>query len=99
MNVGIICASIPAMPMFFRQHKLGLQSFNSLRHRLFGKSALEDSTSHGSSARNPAAKKKSFHGISLNMTSPSLVVKSNLGGKVEEYVELEEGNDQRGLMS
>ena len=99
MNIGIVCASVPAMPMFFSHHKLGLQTLNSLRQRLFGKSAVEDSTSQRFSSRKAAAKNKSFHGISLNMTSPNLGLKSNLGVKGEEYIELEEGHDRRLLVS
>ncbi len=99
MNVGIVCASVPAMPMFFKQHKLGFQPLVTLGYRLFGKSTGEGSTSNKSSARKAVAKSKSFHGISLNMTSPSLAMKSNLGLKGEEYVELEEGHDRRSQAS
>lgn len=73
MNVGILCASVPAMPMFFRQHKFGSQTLDTLRYRLFSRFTGGISSSHGSSGRKAAgAKSKSFHGISLNMTSPSL---------------------------
>ena len=89
MNVGIVCASVPAMPMFFRQHKLELPSLYSLKYRLFGKS-------DGASSRTPA-KSKYFRGISLKMTSPSLGMKSNLGKKGEDWAELEEGHDQKPL--
>ena len=99
MNLGIVCASVPAMPMFFSQHKVGLQTLNTLRFRLFGKSTGEDSTSYKPSARKAMAKGKSFHGISLNVTSPSLGMKSNLGVKGEDYIELKEDHDRRPMAS
>jgi len=100
MNVGILWASVPAMPMFFRQQKFGSQTLNTLRYRLFGRFTGGNSSSRGSSARKAAgAKSKSFHGISLNMTSPSLGLKSNLGGIGEDYIELEEGHGRRLLAS
>ena len=100
MNVGILCASVPAMPMFFKQHKFGSQTLDTLRYRLFGRFTGGISSSRGSSGRKAAgAKSKSFHGISLNMTSPSLGLKSNLGRIGEDYVELEEGHGRRLLAS
>lgn len=95
MNVGIVCASVPAMPMFLKQNELKFQPLRSLGYRLFGKLTGEGSTSSRSPARKAAEKSKSFPGISLNMTSPSLGMKSSLGVKGEEYVELEEGHARR----
>lgn len=70
MNGGILCASIPAVPMFFRQTTFGMRILNTLEYRLSG----------------------------FNMTSPSVGVKSSLGSKSEEYVELEEGHDRKRLV-
>ena len=92
MNVGIVCASVPAMPMFFKQHKLELPSLTSLRYRLFGKSDGETSTTSTT-----PAKPKYFRGISLNMTGPSLGMKSERGGRNEDWVELEEGQARHPL--
>ena len=93
MNVGIVCASVPAIPMFFKQHKLGFQPLRTLGYRLFGKPTGEDSTPNRRSARKAAAKSKSFHGISLNMTSPNLGMKSNMGVNSEEYEVGTKSND------
>ncbi|KAL8857511.1 MAG: hypothetical protein Q9178_006006 [Gyalolechia marmorata] len=85
MNVGILCASVPAIPMFFRQHKLGLGALSSLRYRLFGRTSAE------ALQTKKDQKRESFHGIELHMTNPSLGMKSKLGGmKHEEYTEMDE---------
>ncbi|KAI4261644.1 MAG: hypothetical protein L6R42_003160 [Xanthoria sp. 1 TBL-2021] len=84
MNVGIMCASVPAIPMFFRQHKLGLGALSNLRYRIFGKTSAE------ALQTKKDQKGKSFRGIELNMTSPSLGMKSKLGVKSEEYTELDD---------
>lgn len=84
MNIGIFCASVPAIPMFFRQHKLGLGALSSFRYRIFGKSSAE------ALQTKKDQKGKSFRGIELNMTGPSLGMKSKLGVKSEDYTELDE---------
>lgn len=89
MNIGILCASIPAMPMFFQQHKFGFGGLSSLRYRIFGKTSAEALQTRKDQ------KGKSFRGIELNMTSPSLGMKSKMGVKSEEYTELDE-NYRRG---
>lgn len=94
MNVGIVCASVPTIPGFFHQHKLGLGGFSTLVHRLYG--MLLASTSPKSSTGKKESKDTSFRGIELNITSPNLGMKSSLntksqvGAKVDGYVEIEE---------
>ncbi|KAI4088447.1 MAG: hypothetical protein LQ344_006102 [Seirophora lacunosa] len=89
MNVGILCASVPAVPLFFRQHKLSLGALSSLRYRIFGK------TSEKALQMKNEQKGKSFRGLELNVTGPSLGMKSKLGTRSKEYMELDE-NDKRG---
>lgn len=84
MNVGILCASVVTIPMFFREHKLGLRALSSIRYRIFGKTSVEVLQTKKDQ------KGKSFHGIELNMTGPSLGMKSTLGVKSEKYTELDE---------
>lgn len=95
MNVGIVCASVPAMPMFFRQHKLGLSTLNSIRYRLFGKSTSETSTYREGLEKEATAKHKPFHGISLKMTTPSLGMKSTLDTNDVDGAEFGEGHGRR----
>ena len=87
MNVGIICACMPAMPPFFRTHKLGLGGWGStFRYRLCGCCSLFSSSVGAAMGRAGMGEKgKSFRGISrLEMTKPELDFKA------EEYVELGE---------
>ncbi|CAF9907976.1 MAG: hypothetical protein HETSPECPRED_007954 [Heterodermia speciosa] len=84
MNIGIICASMPAMPLFFRQHKLGLGS--SFRYRFFPSSRPTPLSSSREKVDGEGQGSKSFKGISLNMTKPTL----GFGEGAEEYVELGE---------
>ena len=94
MNVGIVCASVPTMPGFFNQHKLGLGGFSGLVHRIYG--MFSRSTLPKLSTGKKGSKDKSFRGIDLDITSPNLGMKSTLntksqgGAKEDGYVEIEE---------
>ncbi|KAL9052663.1 MAG: hypothetical protein Q9206_004229 [Seirophora lacunosa] len=66
-----------------------LGALSSLRYRIFGK------TSEKALQMKNEQKGKSFRGLELNVTGPSLGMKSKLGTRSKEYMELDE-NDKRG---
>ena len=98
--VGIVCASVPTMPGFSHQHKLGLGRFSNLVQRVHG--TFLAYTLPKSLTGKKGSKDNSFRGIELDITSPSLGMKSSLntksqvGAMEDGYVEIE-GRAEVGL--
>ena len=87
---------MPAMPTFFKTHKLGLGNLGSLRSRLLGKSS-RSSDQVGSSSEKKGSKQdkdKAFKGLgTMHLTRPTIFTKTQVWEELEEGSEVVEQNE------